>query len=150
MKQMGTDFDPEEELQNALDEIQKNEKDTQMIAMVAQTLFEKSDTQNMKIVELEDQMLQLSNNEQLAEQKYSNLEGAYSNVRQEFERLELEKNELDRQLTQLQTKKNRLEKQNEIQEKKLSSQEEQLTQNQAQINDLENNYNQLRLAADSQ
>lgn len=43
MKQMGSDFDAEEELQNALDEIQKNEKETHMIAMVAQTLFEKSE-----------------------------------------------------------------------------------------------------------
>jgi hypothetical protein len=35
MKQMSGDVDAEEELQNALDEIKKNEKDIGMIAMVA-------------------------------------------------------------------------------------------------------------------
>jgi len=35
MKQMSGDVDAEEELQNALDEIKKNEKDISMIAMVA-------------------------------------------------------------------------------------------------------------------
>ena len=37
---MSGDWDPEEELQNALDEIKKIEKEGGTIAMVAQTLFE--------------------------------------------------------------------------------------------------------------
>lgn len=52
-----------EELENALDEIKKNEKDTQMIAMVAQTLFEKADTQQQRVNELEDTNMDLKNDQ---------------------------------------------------------------------------------------
>lgn len=124
MKQMGSDFDPEEELQNALDEIQKNEKETHMIAMVAQTLFEKSDQQHVRVQELEDQVLELTNGHQLVEQNYENLLETHNSIKSDFERTQLEKNELDRQLAQLQTKRTRIEKANEAHEKKIASQEE--------------------------
>ena len=51
MKQMNEDVDAEEELQNALDEIKKNEKDMGMIAMVAQTLLEKQDELQQQVQE---------------------------------------------------------------------------------------------------
>lgn len=41
-KQMNQDFDAEEELTSALDEIRKNEKEMSIIAMVAQTLIERN------------------------------------------------------------------------------------------------------------
>jgi hypothetical protein len=41
MKQTGADFDPEEELTDALDEIKKNEKELSTFANIAQTLFER-------------------------------------------------------------------------------------------------------------
>jgi len=42
MKQQNADIDPEEELQNAMDEIKRNEKDLNMIAIVAKTFLEKN------------------------------------------------------------------------------------------------------------
>ena len=39
---MNQDFDAEEELTSALDEIRKNEKEMSIIAMVAQTLIERN------------------------------------------------------------------------------------------------------------
>lgn len=46
-----------EELQNALDEIKKNEKDMGLIAMVANTLFEKNEDLGLKVSENENEML---------------------------------------------------------------------------------------------
>jgi len=45
---MKTDIDPNEELHNALDEIKNNEKDISMMAMIAETLFEKNSELNLK------------------------------------------------------------------------------------------------------
>ena len=45
-----------EELQNALDEIKKNEKDTNMIAMLANTLFERTNELQSKLMEAETQL----------------------------------------------------------------------------------------------
>ena len=49
IRQMEDDWTAEDELSNALDEIRKNEKDMNMIAMVAQTFVEKMN-------ELQDQV----------------------------------------------------------------------------------------------
>ena len=48
-KQMMQDFDPEEELTNALDEIRKNEKEMSIVAMVAQTLIERNEELQEKL-----------------------------------------------------------------------------------------------------
>lgn len=45
------DIDPNEELQNALDEIKNTEKDISMMAMIAETLFEKNNEMNQKYSE---------------------------------------------------------------------------------------------------
>lgn len=46
-----------EELQSALDEIKKNEKDISLIAMVAQTLFEKTGDLQQKASDNENDLL---------------------------------------------------------------------------------------------
>ena len=48
-QQSSNDFDVEEEFQNALDEIKKNEKEISMIANIANTLFEKMEEAQMKL-----------------------------------------------------------------------------------------------------
>ena len=48
---MGQEFDPEEELTNALDEIRKNEKEMSIIAMVAQTLIERNTDVHEKLTQ---------------------------------------------------------------------------------------------------
>jgi len=54
------DLDPDEELQNALGEIGRNEKDMNMIAMIAQTLFEKNDEMLGKVEDQEQMVTELS------------------------------------------------------------------------------------------
>lgn len=49
MKQMGGEFDPEDELRDALDEIKKNEKELSTFANIAQTLFEKMEETQVKV-----------------------------------------------------------------------------------------------------
>ena len=58
---MSGEWDPEEELQNALDEIKKIEKEGNMIAMVAQTLFEQTNDQRNKIAEQENEITDFEN-----------------------------------------------------------------------------------------
>jgi hypothetical protein len=50
---MSQDFSPEEELASALDEIRKNEKESSMIAMVAQTLIESKNEMSEKLSTLQ-------------------------------------------------------------------------------------------------
>lgn len=49
MKHSGGEFDPEEELHDALDEIKKNEKELSTFANIAQTLFERMEETQIKV-----------------------------------------------------------------------------------------------------
>jgi len=51
MKHTGGEFDPAEELSDALDEIKKNEKELATFANIAQTLFERMEETQIKVQE---------------------------------------------------------------------------------------------------
>jgi chromosome segregation ATPase len=85
-----------EELQNALDEIKKNEKETNVIAMVAQTLFEKTDTMGARIHELDDQLLALGNQQELKDTEFMELQANLDDARQRYEQMEALKIDADK------------------------------------------------------
>ena len=73
VKQMSGEWDPEEELQNALDEIKKMEKEGNMIAMVAQTLFEQHTDQRAKISEQENEITDFENQTEVLTQRFEDM-----------------------------------------------------------------------------
>ena len=111
----------------ALDEIKKNEKETNMIAMVAQTLFEKSDGLQSKLAEVEQELVEVANSQMTSEQKYTDLESTYLDTLSNFEQLELIKAEMDKEMSSLISRKDRYEKRCEMLDAKRKETEEATT-----------------------
>lgn len=86
-----------EELQNALDEIKKNEKETNMIAMLANTLFERTSELQSKLMEAETQLADQQTESSLMQQRYNEMTSELEQKRNQCEKLEMIKLDLDKQ-----------------------------------------------------
>lgn len=71
---MGGEWDPQDELSNALNEIRKNEKEMSMIATVAQTLIERTAELQAVVSEQQMRINQQSTTETSAVANYSALQ----------------------------------------------------------------------------
>ena len=87
-----------EELQNALDEIKKNDKESNMIAMVAQTLFEKVEAMQHTIQDNETRLVEYESSRVRNHSRFNELQMALDEQRNEYEKMEMIKCDLDKQI----------------------------------------------------
>lgn len=87
-----------EELQNALDEIKKNDKESNMIAMVAQTLFERVESMQQTIQENETRLVEFESSSIRNHSRFNELQMALDEQRNEYEKMEMIKCDLDKQI----------------------------------------------------
>ena len=101
MKHTGGDFDPEEELADALDEIKKNEKELATFANIAQTLFERMEETQIKVLEQEGAIAAFDTKEENMEQQLVALQADLDDRNNQFEKLEMIKEDMNTQVEDL-------------------------------------------------
>ena len=103
-----------EELENALDEIKKNEKETHTLAMVAQTLYEAKDSLSMRVTDLETELLESRSSVTQYEQMKDELLSQLEESKNQLYKYEMVKEDQEKTIQALTTKKQRTDNKNEI------------------------------------
>ena len=110
MRQMDDDWQAETELSNALAEIRKYEKEMALIAMVAQTLVERSNDLQDQVAEQQIQITQHSTNEASALSKFQALQDEVQELRIKSEQNDRVRDEMSSRIKTLNERKQKMDK----------------------------------------
>lgn len=105
-------FNPEDELQQALDEVKKNEKDLNMIVIIASTLFEKCEDTSSKLTMLNEENQGFLRKQDELLQINDSLQGEINSIAKQQEANEQMKSDLEYQVQSLNIEKETLEGRN--------------------------------------
>lgn len=109
---MNDDWTAEDELSIAMDEIRKNEKDMNMIAMVAQTFVEKMNELQDQVNDQAIQITQKSAQESETIEKLQALNDETTELRNRCEKQEAVRDDMQQRINTVTERKNKAEKKN--------------------------------------